>query len=104
MAGSGENLCLAGGLALNARWSPRSSASSSVFVQPAAGNAGTALGAAWRAWHHSYGRTEPVPMPTLCLGPELRRRGDQAGARELQAAVPLHADRRRVDRHRRVAS
>lgn len=54
-AGEGENLCLAGGLFYNAllvaslensgRWR-------NVFVQGAAGNAGTALGAAFHVWHH----------------------------------------------------
>jgi carbamoyltransferase len=72
MAGNGENLCLAGGLALNVllvaalerckRWK-------NVFVQPAAGNAGTALGAAFHAWHHSCGETTRVTMGDLCLGP-----------------------------------
>jgi carbamoyltransferase len=72
MAGSGENLCLAGGLALNVllvaalercgRWK-------NVFVQPAAGNAGTALGAVLYAWHHTCGQTKRVLFRDLCLGP-----------------------------------
>ena len=72
MAGSGENLCLAGGLALNvllvaslersARWK-------NVFVQPAAGNAGTSLGAALHTWHHSCGRPERARIDGLFLGP-----------------------------------
>jgi carbamoyltransferase len=72
MAGSGENLCLAGGLALNVllvaalercgRWK-------NVFVQPAAGNAGTALGAVLYAWHHTCRETRRVPFHDLCLGP-----------------------------------
>ncbi len=72
MAGSGENLCLAGGLALNvllvaslersARWR-------NVFAQPAAGNAGTALGAALHTWHHSCGRAERARIDGLFLGP-----------------------------------
>jgi carbamoyltransferase len=63
----GENLCVAGGLFFNAlliaalensgRWK-------NVFVQPAAGNAGTALGAAFAAWK------KPVDMGNLCAGPE----------------------------------
>lgn len=73
MAGSGRNLCLAGGLAHNAllvaalesscRWE-------NVFVQPAAGNAGTALGAAFYAWHCIYGHKERAGIGNLCLGPE----------------------------------
>jgi carbamoyltransferase len=72
MAGSGENLCLAGGLGLNALLVARLECSSNwrnVFVQPAAGNAGTALGAVYYAWHNVYGRTERTGMGNFCLGP-----------------------------------
>jgi carbamoyltransferase len=72
MAGAGENLCLAGGLNFNAllvaalenspRWK-------NVFVQPAAGNAGTALGAVFHAWHNIYGQRGRSSMKDLCLGP-----------------------------------
>jgi carbamoyltransferase len=72
MAGSGENLCLAGGLSYNAlliaaleqskRWK-------NVFVQPAAGNAGTALGAVLHAWHAVYGQAARASIKDLCLGP-----------------------------------
>jgi len=41
-----------------------------VFVQPAAGNAGTALGAAFYAWHVFYEQDRRIPFDTLCLGPE----------------------------------
>jgi carbamoyltransferase len=54
MAGEGENLCLAGGVALNALLVAaveRSGAFRNVFVQPAAGNAGAAIGSALYAWH-----------------------------------------------------
>ena len=75
MAGEGENLALAGGLALNAllinsietsgRWK-------NVFVQPAAGNAGTAFGAAYYAWHHALRQTARVSIGNLCLGPSFQ--------------------------------
>ncbi|HSW49313.1 MAG TPA: carbamoyltransferase N-terminal domain-containing protein, partial [Bryobacteraceae bacterium] len=71
MAGQGENLCLAGGLALNVllvdalercgRWK-------NVFVQPAAGNSGTALGAVYYAWHQVFHQSKRVPPVDLCLG------------------------------------
>jgi carbamoyltransferase len=51
------NLCLAGGLFYNAllvEFLERSGRRKNVFVQPAAGNAGTALGAAYHAWHHVH--------------------------------------------------
>ena len=38
-------------------------------MQPAAGNAGTALGAVLHAWHHNRGETKRVLFRDLCLGP-----------------------------------
>ena len=52
MAGSGTHLCLAGGVAFNALLVQAFEASgrfSQIYVQPAAGNAGTAIGAAYSA-------------------------------------------------------
>jgi carbamoyltransferase len=72
MAGEGENLCLAGGLAMNVLLIAaleRSGHWKNVYVQPAAGNAGTALGAAWHGWHQVHGRRERHPLATLSLGP-----------------------------------
>jgi carbamoyltransferase len=40
-----------------------------VFVQPVAGNAGTAVGAVLKAWHGVYRREQRVAMSTLSLGP-----------------------------------
>ncbi len=73
MAGQGGNLCLAGGVAMNAVLISRLECSgrwNRVFVQPAAGNPGTAIGAVYYAWHNVYQRSEPVAMGNLCLGPE----------------------------------
>ena len=67
IAGVGENLCLAGGLFFNALLVAaleRSGNFKNVFVQPAAGNGGTALGAAFAAWKR------PADLGNLCLGPE----------------------------------
>ncbi len=70
MVEPGGNLCLAGGLFFNAllvreleacgRWE-------NVFVQPAAGNAGTAIGAAYLASTDAR-----QPLRTLALGPSYR--------------------------------
>ncbi len=72
MAGQGDSLCLGGGLAFNAlliaalensgRWKH-------VFVQPAAGNAGTAVGAVFYGWHSLYGERRRSGVEDLCLGP-----------------------------------
>ena len=40
-----------------------------VFVQPAAGNAGTALGAVLSTWHELLGHEERVVIENYCLGP-----------------------------------
>jgi carbamoyltransferase len=72
MAGSGTNLCLAGGLGLNALLVSaleNSSQFKNVFVQPASGNAGTAIGAVLEAWHMAYRQEKRVTLSTLCLGP-----------------------------------
>lgn len=72
LAGSGENLCLAGGLGLNALLVDALEQSGNwrnVYVQPAAGNAGTALGAAWHVWHQQEGQTARAPLASLALGP-----------------------------------
>ena len=71
MAGSGENLCLAGGLFYNAlliEALERSGRWKNVFVQPAAGNPGTAIGAALYVWR----QRQPGGAFTLSmmLGPE----------------------------------
>ena len=73
MAGRGENLCVAGGLFLNSMIVAaleRSGNFKHVFVQPAAGNSGTTLGALFYAWHSVYGEKRRIPLGNLCLGPE----------------------------------
>ena len=70
VVGSAGNLCIAGGLAFNALLIQSLEVRfPHVFVQPAAGNAGTALGAALYAWHNFYAHDGRIPFETLCLGP-----------------------------------
>jgi carbamoyltransferase len=70
MFGSAKTVCIAGGLAMNALLVQSLEARfERVFVQPVAGNAGTALGAALHAWHNFLGEQARVPFTTLCLGP-----------------------------------
>ena len=76
LAGEGEDLCLGGGLFLNAllvaslercgKWK-------NVFVQGAAGNAGSAIGAAYYAWHQKSGQPRRAENSTLLLGPSYER-------------------------------
>jgi len=72
MAGAGENLCLAGGLFFNALLVDhleRCGNWKNVFVQPAAGNAGTALGAVLHVWHQVRRHTRRAASSSLLLGP-----------------------------------
>lgn len=73
LAGRGENLCLGGGVFSNAllvAHLERSGRYKNVYVNPAAGNAGTALGALANAWHHTLGETRRMTVGNGCLGPE----------------------------------
>jgi carbamoyltransferase len=70
MIGEADQVCLAGGVALNALLIAHLEKKyKNVFVQPAAGNAGTALGAALHAWHVYYGQAQRIPFESLYLGP-----------------------------------
>jgi carbamoyltransferase len=74
-----DRLCLAGGVALNCVANGKLQASGlfrDIFIQPAAGDAGGALGAAYAAHHIYFGaerRSEgsgPDALKGSCLGPE----------------------------------
>ncbi|HML17388.1 MAG TPA: carbamoyltransferase C-terminal domain-containing protein [Bryobacteraceae bacterium] len=72
LAGEGENLALAGGLFYNAllvEFLERSGKWKNVFVQAAAGNAGTALGAVYYVWHQTRRNVERRDSGSLLLGP-----------------------------------
>jgi carbamoyltransferase len=65
-------LCVAGGLFLNPLLVAAIEARAgyeNVFVQPAAGNEGTALGAAWLVWHQQLERARMRAMPGPYWGP-----------------------------------
>lgn len=89
-----DNLCLAGGVALNCVANgriQRDGAFKNIWIQPAAGDAGGALGAALAAYHLNFKRLRaPAPgedgMSGAYLGPafsqaEIERRLTEAGAR-----------------------
>src|SRR5690606_25090282 len=68
-----HRLCLAGGCALNSLANgriPERTPFTEVFVQPAAGDAGTALGAAYHVHHAVLGRPRAEPMRHAFLGPK----------------------------------
>src|SRR6185436_450883 len=64
LAGNARHLCVAGGLGLNALLVSALEhrfGNENVFVQPAAGNAGTAIGAVLSAWHGAFRQEKRVP-------------------------------------------
>lgn len=72
-----SSLCLAGGVALNCSANGKllqNSPFSSLWAQPAAGDAGGSLGAALAVWHQHFGRPrqpeKPDSMKGALLGPE----------------------------------
>jgi carbamoyltransferase len=99
------NLCIAGGVALNCVANGkilRDGKFKNLWMQPAAGDAGGALGAALAAWHLHLGKDRPLNgaldgMQGSYLGPsyaqgEVERRLAAAGARfEVFADEPLLA-------------
>jgi len=69
-----DTLCLVGGVALNCVANGRvlrESPFERVFVQPAAGDAGAALGAALAVHHDVTGELPRGVMPDACLGPDI---------------------------------
>jgi len=66
-------LCLAGGVALNVTVNSRiigaETGFDAVFIQPAASDAGTSLGAAMHVAHHQLGAARAAPMRDVYLGP-----------------------------------
>jgi carbamoyltransferase len=78
-----DSLCVAGGVFLNVllvRALETRSTFDRVHVQPVAGNAGTALGAAFLARKKLSGKSGRAPMTTLALGPGL-------GSQEIKAVL-----------------
>jgi len=72
MTGS-KNLALSGGVALNSVMNARLLAETpfeDIFIQPAAGDAGNALGAALHVWHQVMGKPREWRMEHAFFGPE----------------------------------
>ena len=67
-----KNLCLAGGVALNVKMNKviwESGLVERLWIQPAAGDMGNVLGAAWLLYRRKTGR-RPEPLHHLYLGPD----------------------------------
>lgn len=68
------NICLAGGVALNCVANGkllRSGIFDDVFIQPAAGDAGGALGAAWATYYLYFENPRQVQLPDMMQGSQL---------------------------------
>jgi carbamoyltransferase len=68
-----QNLCLSGGVALNCVANGRlirESKFKNLFVYPAAGDAGGAVGCALYVWHHILDHKERHPLSNIYLGPD----------------------------------
>jgi carbamoyltransferase len=77
-------LCLAGGVALNAVANGRirpETPFEDVYVQPAAGDSGTAVGAAYWVWNQALGRPRGFVMEHAYTGPEYSDEECAAAAR-----------------------
>ncbi|MFQ5692755.1 MAG: carbamoyltransferase [Nitrospinota bacterium] len=82
-----DNLCLAGGVALNCVANGRvlrETPFTDIYVQPAAGDAGGAVGVAQLIWHRYLGRERRRPLRDAYLGPaysddEIRAYLDEKG-------------------------
>ena len=103
------NACLAGGVALNCVANGvllREGIFENLWLQPAAGDAGGALGAAYLGWHRMMGNTRTVDregrdaMSGAYLGPEFP--SDEIGAWLDDAAIP-HITLTGQERARRIA-
>ena len=84
-----SNLCMAGGVALNCVGNGRllrDGPFSNIWIQPAAGDAGGALGAALTIWHHFLGR------PREIKGPEDKQFGSYLGPAFTAAEIKSFLD------------
>lgn len=94
-----RNLCLAGGVALNCVANGRllrESPFERIWIQPAAGDAGGALGAALFVWHQLLGQARPLTAPDAqrgsLLGPAPRADDTVATLRARRAVFTRAAD------------
>ncbi|HEV2426200.1 MAG TPA: carbamoyltransferase C-terminal domain-containing protein [Terriglobia bacterium] len=70
-----KSLCMAGGVALNSTFNGKilpNTPFEEIFIQPAASDAGTALGAAYYIYHQILGKPRTFVMSSAYTGPEFR--------------------------------
>jgi carbamoyltransferase len=102
-----ENLCMAGGVALNCVANGKlynTKIFKNVFIQPAAGDAGGALGAAQAAYHIFFGKDRVTPvgldgMKGSYLGPEFSDIDVQLTAKKYNAVATHFSDVTELSKH-----
>jgi carbamoyltransferase len=90
-----RNLCLAGGVALNSVMNGRIALEGPferIFIQPAANDAGTALGSALVLAHGRHGKPRVPDNELVYLGPAFSDAACEAAARSAQLRVERPAD------------
>jgi carbamoyltransferase len=100
-----KNLCLAGGVALNCVANGkllRDGAFENIWIQPAAGDAGAALGAAMLAYHHYQGQPRNLngvgdSMKGSYLGPEFEQSDIEARLTEVGAKFTVSGANETID-------
>src|SRR5204862_5849028 len=104
--GGMKNLCLAGGVALNCVGNGRilrETPFENIWIQPAAGDAGGALGAALSVWHHYLGneRAQGRKTDTMSgslLGPNFSNEETKAERDRIGAGYTEVSDADLIDR------
>jgi carbamoyltransferase len=89
------NLCLAGGVALNCAMNGRllrESPFENIYIQPAAGDDGIAIGAAYQLHHQFTGQPRDFVMRDARLGPEFDGASVEAALRDAEVAYTVAED------------
>jgi carbamoyltransferase len=96
-----KSLCLAGGLFLNpvvVSHVEKNTGFDHVFVQPAAGNEGTSLGAAWYVHHHVQGSPRQNAVSKMDWGPSYSNQEIKQVLENCKARIRFHvSDEQRLE-------
>jgi carbamoyltransferase len=102
-----KKVCLAGGVALNCAANGKifdKTPFQDVYVQPAANDAGTAIGAAAYVWHQMLGKPRREVMRQVYLGPEQDAAAIRQDLEAAGTAWTLHDERALLDMTARAIS
>jgi len=94
-------LCLAGGVALNSAFNGKilpQTDFEDIFVQPAAGDAGTALGVCYYIYHHLLGQPRTFQMHDAYTGPQFDQASIEAALKEANVSYETLGDEEIIQR------